>query len=104
VFKYGDMDCDEVYQEYHNGVEEDGPSTGSGTLNVYPNPTDGVLFVQTLRATSLLAETYRISNMIGQTLMSGTITAENQQIDVSNLPKGMYFISIAGTTRKFVVR
>jgi hypothetical protein len=104
VFKYGDMDCDEVYQEYHNGVEEDGPSTGSGTLNVYPNPTDGVLFVQTLRATSLLAETYRISNMIGQTLMSGQITAENQQIDVSNLPKGMYFITIAGTTRKFVVR
>jgi hypothetical protein len=101
VFKYGDMDCDEVYQEYHNGVEEDGPSTGSGTLNVYPNPTDGVLNVRLPQCDS--PTEYRISNMIGQTLMTGQITAENQQIDVSNLPKGMFFISIGKDSRKFVV-
>jgi hypothetical protein len=41
---------------------------------------------------------------MGQTLMSGQITAETQQIDVSNLQKGMYFITFAGETRKFVVR
>ena len=104
VFKYGDRDCDEVYKEIHNGLNEDGPSTGSGALTVYPNPTHGVLFVQTLRATSLPAETYRISNMMGQTLMSGRLTSENQQIDVSKLPQGMYFITVGGATRKFVVR
>ena len=104
VFKYGDRDCDEVYEEYHNGIEEDGLSTGSATLNVYPNPTSGVLFVQTLRATSLPAETYRITNLMGQTLMTGNITAENQQIDVSNLPGGMYFITVGGATRMFVIQ
>ncbi|MBR1513015.1 MAG: T9SS type A sorting domain-containing protein [Bacteroidales bacterium] len=103
VFKYGDEDCDAVYSEVH-GVEEDGPSTGSRTLTVYPNPTNGVLFVQTLRATSLPAETYRITNLMGQTLLAGQITNENQQINVSSLPQGMYFITIAGETRKFVVR
>ena len=103
VFKYGDEDCDAVYSEVH-GVEEDGPSTGSGALTVYPNPTNGVLFVQTLRATSLPAETYRITNLMGQTLLAGQITNENQQISVSALPQGMYFITIAGETRKFVVR
>jgi hypothetical protein len=36
------------------GIEEDGPSTPStglgnvGALTVYPNPTDGVLFVETV--------------------------------------------------------
>ena len=40
LFKNGDRDCDEVYQEYHNGIEEDGPSTGSGTFTLYPNPTN----------------------------------------------------------------
>ena len=104
IYKFGDRDCDEVYQEYHNGIEEDGPSTGSGTLTVYPNPTNGILFVETLRATSLQAQTYRITNLMGQTLMSGTITAENQQIDVSNLPAGMYFITVGEATQKFVVR
>ena len=107
VFKYGDRDCDEVYQEYHNGIEEDGPSTpstGSGTFAVYPNPTNGVLFVETRRATSLPAETYRITNLVGQTVLSGNITAENQQINVSSLPQGMYFITVGDMTRKFVVR
>ena len=103
AFKYGDEDCDAIYNELH-GIEEDGPSTGSGTMTVYPNPTDGVLFVQTLRATSLHTPTYRITNLMGQTLLTGQITSERQQIDVSTLPQGMYFITFAGETRKFVVR
>ena len=103
-FKYGDHDCDEIYQEIHNGVEENGPSTGSGTFTVYPNPTDGVLFVETRYGTSLPAETYRITNLMGQTVLTGSLNAETQQIDVSDLPQGMYFITFAGETRKFVVR
>ncbi|MBR5726580.1 MAG: T9SS type A sorting domain-containing protein, partial [Muribaculaceae bacterium] len=71
---------------------------------VYPNPTDGVLFVETHGRASLSNQTYRITNLMGQTLMTGAITSETQQIDVSNLPDGMYFIIFAGETRKFVVR
>ena len=106
VFKYGDEDCDAIYDELH-GIEEDGPSTpstGPGTFTVYPNPTNGVLFVETRRATSLPDQTYRITNLMGQTLLTGQITDETQQIDVSSLPQGMYFITFAGETRKFVVR
>ncbi|MBQ6306831.1 MAG: T9SS type A sorting domain-containing protein [Bacteroidales bacterium] len=88
------------------GVEENGPSTGSGatrTLTVYPNPANNVLFVETRRATSLQGETYRIMNPLGQTLMEGQITTEKQQIDVRNLTKGLYFITVGDATRKFVV-
>jgi len=86
------------------GVEEGGPSTSSTGLVVYPNPANGVLFVETRRATSLPNQTYRITNVMGQTLLTGQITAETQQINVSSLPQGMYFITIADETRKFVVR
>ena len=103
-FKYGNHDCNEVYEEWHSGIEEDDPSTGSGAFAVYPNPTNGVLFVETHGRASLQTETYRIINMMGQTLMSGSITAENQQIDVTGLHNGMYFITCAGATRKFVVK
>ena len=34
MFKYGDEDCDAIYSEVH-GVEEDGPSTGSGTAGTF---------------------------------------------------------------------
>ncbi len=46
VFKPGDEDCDAIYEELH-GIEE-GHSTGSGTFTIYPNPTNGVLFVDTV--------------------------------------------------------
>ena len=106
VFKYGDEDCDAIYDELH-GIEEDGPSTGSGAagpFTVYPNPTNGVLFVESVCTPSLPAETYHITNLVGQTVLSGNITADNQQINVSSLPQGMYFITFAGETQKFVVR
>ena len=96
-------DCDAIYANLHNGIEEDGPSTGSGTFVVYPNPTHGILVVETQNFASLLGQTYRITNMMGQTLMTGQITAETQQINVSNLPQGMYFITVGGGTGKFVV-
>ena len=110
VFKPGDEDCDAIYSEVH-GVEEDGPSTGSGTFTVYPNPTNGVLTVHHSELTTSNAShfhihhsEFQIANLMGQTVLSGNINAENQQIDVSSLPQGMYFITFAGETRKFVVR
>ena len=106
VFKYGDKDCDEVYEQLHHGIDEpgeNGPSTGSGALTVYPNPTDGVLFVETHSHASLSNQTYRITNLMGQTLLQGRITDEIQKINIESLPAGMYFITFAGETRKFVI-
>ena len=107
VFKLGDRDCDEVYEQLHNGIDEpgeNGPSTNSGTFTVYPNPTSGILFVKTRLIASLPDQTYRITNLMGQTLLQGQITAETQQINIESLPAGMYFITFAGETLKFVVK
>ena len=64
VFKYGDEDCDAVISELH-GIVEDGPSTPSTGLAVYPNPTNGILFVETVCTPSLPDQTYRITNLVG---------------------------------------
>ena len=64
-------------------------------IMVYPNPTNGILFVETVCTPSLPSETeYFITNVTGQTLLSGHITDETQQIDVSGLAEGMYFVRI----------
>jgi hypothetical protein len=87
-------------------VEEGGPSSSSGTFSLYPNPTNGTLAISVRlpQCDSPKAPTYRITNLMGQTLLTGQIIGQTQQIDVSNLPKGMYFITFAGETQKFVVR
>ena len=109
LYHYGDEDCDAIHNELQD-LEEDGPSTPStgsgtaGTFAVYPNPNNGILFVETRLIASLPDQTYRITNLMGQTLLQGHITAETQQIDIANLPAGMYFISVGEQTMKFVVR
>ena len=70
----------------------------------YPNPAKDVLFVETQNVASQPDPTYRIANHEGQTIMQGHITAEKQQINIESLPAGMYFITFAGETRKFMVR
>jgi hypothetical protein len=41
---------------------------------------------------------------MGQTLLQGRISTETQQIDISTLPAGLYFISVGKQTVKFVVK
>ena len=102
VYKTGNDDCDAIYTELHNGIEE---PTDDAAFAVYPNPTNGILFVETRLIASLPDPTeYRITNLIGQTLLQGSINIENQQIDINNLPAGMYFINFDGQTVKFVVK
>ena len=88
----GDEDCDEIYERYHHGVDE--PVVES--IEVYPNPAGDVLFVETSNATD-----YRIVNLFGQTLISGTVS--NSVIDISALSNGIYFLKIKNSALKIIV-
>ena len=103
IYHNGEEDCDAIYTELHGVEENDGDS-----FVVYPNPTNGVLTVS-MRLPQCDSPTtgqtkYRIINLMGQTLLQGCIDAEIQQIDISALSAGMYFITFAGKTQKFVVK
>ena len=99
LFKYGDRDCDEIYEQYHYGEEE--PTAEAG-FQIYPNPTDGLLYVKIQDAVAILE--YRIINILGQTLMTGRIENENKHINVSALPAGMYFIGIGNAVQKLIIK
>ena len=74
------------------GIEEDGPSTGSGTFTVYPNPAkDRVTIEGTGKAI--------ITNALGQTILTKEIDGKA----TIELPRGMYFVKMNGVTRKIVV-
>lgn len=47
---------------------------------------------------------FELESTQAQILKSGTIAAKTQQIDVSNLTQGMYFINVGDTTRKFIIQ
>ena len=101
IYKLGDEDCDAIYEEWHHGIDETMDDTA---FAVYPNPANNVLFVETCHGASLPTQTYCITNPLGQTILSGHITTENQQINIETLPAGMYFINVGNVIQKFVVR
>ena len=87
-----------------NAVEPDAVEENDIAENefvVYPNPSHDILFVKTCHGASLQSE-YQITNLMGQTIISGQIASENQQIDVSSLSEGIYFIKIGEVTMKFL--
>ena len=94
ILHMGTVDCDEIL-----AVEENVSAQDSESIALYPNPTNGTLYIENQGD----ASTFSISNMLGQTVMTGNI-ADNQIIDVSLLDDGMYFICIGQRTVKFVVR
>ena len=100
-------DGDYYYFDFHysSTVGIDEPT--AGVFWVYPNPTDGVLLLEThketFQETSQQGDTYHICNMMGQVLLQGQMTAERQQIDVSGLAEGMYFVTVDNYTQKIVV-
>ena len=94
ILHMGTVDCDEIL-----AVEENVSAQDSESIALYPNPTNGTLYIENQGD----ASTFSISNMLGQTVMTGNI-ADSQTIDVSLLDDGMYFICIGQRTVKFVVR
>ena len=95
TLKYGDEDCDAIYEQYHHNVDETDLAAG---IRIYPNPTNGLLHIVETEYPPSLPLEYRITNIMGQTLLTGTVA---RTIDVSSLPVGMYFITLGHQTLKF---
>ena len=99
-----DEDGEYYYLDFNYSSTDGIDEPMAGVFGVYPNPTDGVLVIETQSIASLQGQTYRISNMMGQVLLQGLIADERQRIDVAALPQGMYFITVGEGTRKIVVK
>jgi hypothetical protein len=87
------QDCDSVIGltlMVLDGMEEFGPSTGSGTAGtfvVWPNPTNGIVHIEADEIQKV-----EVYNLVGQRIMS---TEKTETIDLNNLEKGVYFLIVS---------
>ena len=97
VLNMNGEDCDAIYTEIHN-VDENAVQE----YTVFPNPSKGLI---TISNSSLLTpnSSFVITNLLGQTVQTGPITTDNQEINVHNLPEGMYFLTIGNQTQKIII-
>ncbi len=64
-------------------------STNS-SINIYPNPINEILHIDNIAT----GAQYFISNILGQALQQGLLSAGTNSIDVHTLPPGMYVLAI----------
>ena len=76
-----------VGASYYIGVEENGPSTGSGALTVYPNPASDMLHLEG----DFEGGQVSLFDLTGRRVYQGEY---QHNIAVSNLNDGMYFIQV----------
>ena len=84
--------------ECWDGIEENGPSTGSGTLVVYPNPTKEKVTIEGVDAAEV-----KIFNVLGQLVKE---TKENV-IDLSAQEAGTYILKVitpSGVITKQIIK
>jgi len=76
------------------------------SLRVYPNPTDGILHVETQCIASLQDVEMQVfdimGRLVGTNLRVRPINNTETSIDISYLPSGIYFLRIAGKMARFV--
>lgn len=66
-------------------------------VNIYPNPVNNVLFIEVKEADK--AEIY---NITGTKITEKTLQKGKNQLEVSNLPKGVYIIKVNNSTFKII--
>ncbi|PWJ43995.1 AGE family epimerase/isomerase [Sediminitomix flava] len=72
--------------------------TVTNNISIFPNPTKDVLFIESKTSNT----SYRVLNILGNLEMSGTLNKLRDQINVSSLKSGIYFLQVDDTTIRFI--
>ena len=71
----------------------------TNAINLFPNPTQNELYITASYPIALVV----VTNLLGQTVYTKDYNSEQVQVDVSDLPAGIYLVRINGSeVRKFV--
>jgi hypothetical protein len=74
-------------------------------VRIYPNPVNDLITIQTCQPGSYIFE---VTSVNGQLVRNGIFTGSSQQVDLSTLHKGIYFVTIKSSayvvTRKVIVQ
>ncbi len=74
---------------------------GEKGFNIYPNPAKDILTL-TLKDKTNGKTNYSIKNALGIEIIRGVIADKTTNIDISNLSRGIYFISLGTKVIKFI--
>lgn len=97
-YRLKQTDTDGDYKYFRHAVVSCTPQEES--LSIYPNPNNGSFVIEGLSEGSDLF----ISNALGQSVATIKTTSVKQELDLSTLPDGIYFIKATGSRASFTYK
>ena len=72
----------------------------TGTISIYPNPVQQDLIIIGLNGYELKGKSILIFSVTGKKVLSTSLVSNQNKINLSNLPSGVYFLKIEGDADK----
>ena len=82
----------------------DNIETSLELINIYPNPTQNVLNIQIKNQKQVNDYFFKITNLSGQVLYTKEMNSTLDNINIQDLSKGVYFISVFDAQKMIAVR
>ena len=76
--------------------------SAENTIKLYPNPVKNEVTIDLSNKLDFLGKEFQIFDINSRIIFEGKINEILNTIDVSSLQKGMYFIKIDKTLKKFI--
>ncbi|NTW25071.1 MAG: T9SS type A sorting domain-containing protein [Lentimicrobium sp.] len=95
---YGLSTIQKLYFDNETSIDETAPASGS-KLSIYPNPANSTITVLNIPKGTSTIFLYRSD---GELLMQQTVSNDSETIDISSLQSGLYFLTTAGNSVKFI--
>jgi hypothetical protein len=93
-------DVRKIYFDLNVSVEES-QLPMQGKLLISPNPANNSIMILGIPVVPGRLSVY---SMDGSMVISREISSDHETLDISNLPQGLYLVSVPGLTSKFVKR
>jgi glucuronoarabinoxylan endo-1,4-beta-xylanase len=87
--------------KYQNVTSVEQTNADAANISLYPNPVHDQLTI--LHEGQTNESTFRLLDQTGRQIISGKLNIGANQINVSELPAGMYFIQIQGAQKAYKV-
>jgi hypothetical protein len=98
------LDNGQVINAQDRNATMDKNNLSLGAFKIYPNPSSGRLFIESMQLDGLIGAKYEVFDNVGRVVIAGNVVDNLTDLDISRLPVGHFTMRIAERGKSAVVR
>jgi hypothetical protein len=87
------------FESVPTGIENNNVNGSSGKISFYPNPVESFIYFRNIPDENSLIRIYK---MDGKVMLQSLVSIDNNSLNISELEKGFYILSVNNQVFKFI--